>query len=574
MERYRPLRRLTGYFSTATAIFEVYDNQDQCLKLLKVLQEGTRSRIERLRREYNALLRFNAPGRIPRPDLDGFMAIPTSAYPGAVYCFALERIEGQTLRHWIDQGNCCSQATAIKWLRQIIELVALVHDRYYLHRDIKPDNLVLHPDGHLALIDFGACRRLSETYFVKLRLSDSQMPMPESSRNLTVVGSAGYTPPEQLNGTALPQSDLFAIARTLVHAVTGIHPARLPTAETTGRLLWRDQARQIDRPFADLIDELQDPNWRKRPIDVPTILQRIDQLPRRIQRYRILRSTQFKVVATIVTFSVLLSAAWMGQAWAVSQRLSQARHAVETGANLQLNGEFQSARQSYLKALELDPEQIAALNNLGLLCKIEKNFDCAVKYYQQALQVASKTASARTQVGQIHFNLGNVYEDQGERDQAITQYQLAIQADPVYTLDARNNLARLKNLQGKYGEAEQIAEQALAQPSSQASDPISVSSLKKNLGWSLLKQSKSAAALSVLTEAQQILTKAQQLNSSDIQTSIYCLLAQTYGLQSKRVESQRNWYECISGSADTDRFPEIVDWRRQYLNQVDPLPKF
>jgi serine/threonine protein kinase len=569
MERYRPIRRLPQHPLAATAVFEVYDQHDQRHKMLKVLQEPLRNRVARLRQEYSALMALNVPGRIPRPDLDGFFSIPTTGQPA--YCLVMEKIEGQTLRQWIDAGNRCSQSSAIDWLRQLINLVTKIHDCYYLHRDIKPANLILRPDGDLALIDFEACRRLTETYFVKLRLAEAESPLPGNTYSITAVGSAGYMPQEQLHGGAMPQSDLFAIARTLVHAVTGIHPTQLPITET-GKLLWRSQAPQIAPPLADLIDELQAPDWRNRPADVPSILRRIEQLPRLIRRYRLMRSTQLRVAAAIVSFGVLLSGAWVGQTWTVSQRLTQAQRAVETGATLQLDGELEPARQSYLRALDLDPYQVAALNNLGQLCKSERNFDCAIKYYQRALQIAPKTESGRVQAGQIYFNLGSAYEDQGERDQAIAQYQLAIQTDPIGTSDARNNLARLKNLQGKYKEAEQTAIQALAQ----TSDPISVSSLKKNLGWSLLKQSKLESAVTALTEAQQLVESLQRRDGQQLQTqtAIYCLLAQVQEGQGNRAKARQNWRECSASPADTDRFPEIADWRLQHLNQVDPLQKF
>lgn len=567
MERYRATRRLPTHPLAATAVFEVWDESDQCDKMLKVLQEPTRIRLARLRQEYNALLLLNLPGRIPRPDLDGFFSIPTSGQP--VHCLVMERIEGQTLREWIDQGNRCSQSTAIDWLRQLIQIVAEVHDRYYLHRDIKPANLILRPDGNLALIDFEACRRLSETYFVKLRLAETDAPMPGNTYSLTAVGSAGYMPSEQLHGGAMPQSDLFAIARTLVHATTGIHPTRLTMTET-GKLLWRSQAPQIAPPLANLIDQLQAPNWRDRPADVPSILQRLDQLPRLVRRYRFVRSLQFKTTAAIATLGFLFGTALVVQSWTASQRVEQARRAVDAGAALQLDGESDAARQSYLKAIDLDPYQVTAMNNLALLCQKNNNLDCAIKYYQQALQVLPKTASSQAQAGQIHFNLGSAYEDQSDRDAAIAQYQLAIQTDPTHTFDAKNNLARLRNLRGEYKEAERIATQAL----SQTSDPISVSSLKKNLGWALLKQSKLSAALTVLTEAQSLVESRSDKSQRQTQTAIYCLLAQVQEQQGNSSTSQQNWRECVSGSADTDRFPEIADWRLQHLSQVDPLQKF
>ena len=69
------------------------------------------------------------------------------------------------------------------------------------------------PNGQLVLVDFGAARQITHTYMA--HLGDS---------GITAVSSAGYTPPEQEQGQAVPQSDFYALGRTLIYLLT----ARLP----------------------------------------------------------------------------------------------------------------------------------------------------------------------------------------------------------------------------------------------------------------------------------------------------------------------------------------------------------
>jgi serine/threonine protein kinase len=75
---------------------------------------------------------------------------------------------------------------------------------------------------------------MTATYLAKVNLS-----------NVTTVVSGGYSPPEQMNGQAVLQSDFFALGRTFVHLLTGISPLELPKDSKTGCLLWRKQAPKI-----------------------------------------------------------------------------------------------------------------------------------------------------------------------------------------------------------------------------------------------------------------------------------------------------------------------------------------
>jgi hypothetical protein len=80
-----------------------------------------------------------------------------------------------------------------------------------VHRDVKPSNVVRRPDGSYVFVDFGA---VSESLF---RRGSS-----------TIVGTMGYMAPEQLQGRALPTSDVYAVGATALAALTGAEPETLP----------------------------------------------------------------------------------------------------------------------------------------------------------------------------------------------------------------------------------------------------------------------------------------------------------------------------------------------------------
>jgi serine/threonine protein kinase len=205
----------------------------------------------------------------------------------------MEQVEGWNLQDCLEQPDYqpITQDQAIFWLKQLAEILVLVHQQNYFHRDIKPSNIMLRSPqpplirgasqppllrrargDQLVLIDFGTVREVTATYLAKV----------SGQQNVTGIFSAGYTPPEQFNGRAVPQSDFYALGRTFVHLLTGKHPSDLHTDTRTGKLIWRDSASQISESLADLIDNLMATFPGGRPQNAKIILQRLAQIERNL----------------------------------------------------------------------------------------------------------------------------------------------------------------------------------------------------------------------------------------------------------------------------------------------------
>ncbi len=243
-ERYRivkPLRALDQQYNTE--IFEI-DNLGTA-KVLKVLTSKRQRLIELFNQEAQLLKQLQ---NTAIPKIDNYFVFSLDNGQ-KLRCLVMEKIVGQNLQQWMQQNNLLTEAIAIDWLRQLASILTQVHQAKILHRDLKPSNIMLCPDGQLKLIDFGAARKITNTYIDKLEEGD-----------ITRVYSPGYTAPEQLNGRAMYQSDCFALGRTFVHLLTGIYPDDLPEDNQTKQLIWREQASQVSSWFADLLDELMQPS--------------------------------------------------------------------------------------------------------------------------------------------------------------------------------------------------------------------------------------------------------------------------------------------------------------------------
>ncbi len=246
-------------------IFEVKDFNDRgTSKVLKSLapRHNTTKLAELFEKEAQALIWLSSewqkhPG-IPQVKPDGYFTFGIGNGFKKLQCLVMEKIEGQNLEEWLEQNHPISEEQALDWLQQLLEILDKVHRQGFWHRDIKPSNIMLKPDGQLVLIDFGSV-----------------------GIGATRIVSAEYTPPEQIEGKTVLQSDFFALGRTFVYLLTGRHPCELPKDSTTEQLIWRSLAPDISSNLAQLIDDLMAASSYNRPPNIQEIWQRIQAINNR-----------------------------------------------------------------------------------------------------------------------------------------------------------------------------------------------------------------------------------------------------------------------------------------------------
>jgi tetratricopeptide (TPR) repeat protein len=179
---------------------------------------------------------------------------------------AMELIEGSTLRLIAAQGLPIARTIGIA--RQVSEALAVAHAAQIIHRDIKPDNVMVRPDGYAKLLDFGLAKAQPEA--VTVGPSSPTGPLTEAG---LILGTVGYMAPEQARGEMVAQeADVFALGVMLYELVTGRHP--FVTASQLGTLhalLWDTPEppsyinHELPRAIDQLIVEMLQKDPRLRP---------------------------------------------------------------------------------------------------------------------------------------------------------------------------------------------------------------------------------------------------------------------------------------------------------------------
>ncbi|MEL6260089.1 MAG: serine/threonine protein kinase [Cyanobacteria bacterium J06626_6] len=156
-----------------------------------------------------------------------------------------EWVEGLTLTQKVSQEGPLPEAAVKAILFELLPVIAYIHSQKIVHRDIKPDNIILRQqDGKPVLIDFGAVKETMKT------LINGDTPRTRS----IIVGTPGYMPSEQLAGRPVYASDIYSVGITAIYLLTGRVPQAIATNPQTGSLRWREYAPNVSRGFANFLD--------------------------------------------------------------------------------------------------------------------------------------------------------------------------------------------------------------------------------------------------------------------------------------------------------------------------------
>ncbi|MBM3328499.1 MAG: PEGA domain-containing protein [Calditrichaeota bacterium] len=244
-----------GQIATAYPAWQKSLDRKVLLKVIHPQWSRDTELVERFRREGQAVARLDHPNIVRIFD--------SGVEEGLAY-LALEWIDGRTLGDLIAEGPL-PQHEVLRIGRETLAGLAAVHRAGLVHRDLKPDNILLDREGRIKLADFS------------LAGFGEQSALTSHG---AIVGSPAYLAPELLEGeVAAPVSDLYGLGVVLYEALTGTNPYHAPDPMASLDLIRRrslqplGQNPAIDPKLANLIDLLLERDPVRRPADAEIALQ-------------------------------------------------------------------------------------------------------------------------------------------------------------------------------------------------------------------------------------------------------------------------------------------------------------
>ena len=218
--RYRLDRCLAvGGMAEVWVATDVVLDRQVAVKLLKPALAGNPRLVERFRREAVAVARLSHPS---------IVSVFDTVHDGDIEAVVMELVPGETLRQRLDRDGRLSVALTAQVGIAVADALTAAHQARIVHRDIKPGNVLMEPEGRILLTDFGIAKALQQTEDLT---SDDML-----------MGTAKYLSPEQVLGLPVDsRADLYSLGVVLYECLTGQAPFQAESdAATAMARLQRD----------------------------------------------------------------------------------------------------------------------------------------------------------------------------------------------------------------------------------------------------------------------------------------------------------------------------------------------
>jgi len=344
----------------------------------------------------------------------------------------MDFIEGETLEEHLTkkpEGHL-SVEEALQIGMQLCTVLSYLHNRQppIIFRDLKPANIMLTPEGHLYLIDFGIAR-----YF-----------KPGQTRDTIAFGSPGYAAPEQYGkAQTTARSDIYSLGATLYRLLTGVDPSQTPFQFAP--LHPHDQS--TPPGLEPLLMHMLEMNESNRPASMTEVKQELQRI-----------ITQQSVGQVTMPPPVAQPATPGGISLQSAQTTTPGTHpqvaSVKTSAYSYLKAKrYQEALVAFEQAIQLDHTNALFYNGKGLALDNLKRYQEALLAYDRAIQLDPKNSMT-------YINKGTTLNNLGRYEEGLVAHNKTIELDPKNSY-AYNNKAVALSALGRHTEALVACEQAI-----------------------------------------------------------------------------------------------------------------
>ncbi|OJU12610.1 MAG: hypothetical protein BGN88_15345 [Clostridiales bacterium 43-6] len=203
------IRELIGIGGMAI-VYKAYDNIDDRTVAIKILKEEFLANEEfrrRFKNESKAIAVLSHPNIVKVYDV---------SFGDILQYIVMEYIDGITLKEYIDQQGVIRWKDAMHFITQVLKALQHAHEKGIVHRDIKPQNIILLPDGSIKVTDFGIARF---SHSEKRTITDK------------AIGSVHYISPEQARGDFTDEkADIYSVGVLIYEMITGRLPFQADSA--------------------------------------------------------------------------------------------------------------------------------------------------------------------------------------------------------------------------------------------------------------------------------------------------------------------------------------------------------
>lgn len=339
--------------------------------------------------ESNMIKRFDHPA-IPRivdiVDEDGTLFV------------IMDYVEGRTFEDILKLEGAQAEEDVVDWAVQLCDVLDYLHQRNppVIYRDMKPANVMLKPNGIVALIDFGIAREYrADGNDVTAAVGDTIQ-----------LGTRGFAPPEQYGGSGQTdaRTDVYALGATMFNLLTNVSPADMPAVMPPVRQVVPDVSPGLERIIAKATQLNPDDRYRgcaEMAYDLEHY--REEDAGRRAK----LKRTWNTFVAGCATTAVLLSVGVFGTVMYNSSISSDYGHWMDVAA--QTSDETEAA-EAYLKAADLRPGSVEPYRGLVKLYRSDMSFTPAEERQLREVILPNITDFERNgDWADLAFSIGKLY---------------------------------------------------------------------------------------------------------------------------------------------------------------------
>lgn len=391
LDTYRLIRRLGGgAFGDVYLGEDLRNNAQVAIKVMEPLK--TQEAVQQFLREVRSLVRLRHPHIVPVRDfgVDEKTGIPF---------IVMEYAPNGSLRQRHSRGTRMPLETVFTYVTQIADALQYAHDDKLIHRDVKPDNVLIGVNNELLLSDFGVVT-FSHTLYMNL----SQPPSQNG------IGTPSYIAPEQYQGKPEKASDQYALAIMTYEWLTGT----CPFTGSTPFEIYYQHINVAPRPLHELVPDI--------PSQIEAaVMKALAKVP--VDRY-----ASIKDYATALQKSYQqeqkIKKQWFteGLAHIKAQRYKEAiTYYLRSNPDIQ---QHQQAIADYSRAIELDPHSASAYSNRGFAYYNLKRFNEAITDCSRAIELDPNFAY-------VHHNRGFAYYNLQQYHQALKDFEQALRLDPA-----------------------------------------------------------------------------------------------------------------------------------------------